>query len=58
MDWDWQDGAEGKQLGAEGREVRGAVEGEVVFLAVPVCCSLRNRCEQSVLKEESGDLRE
>lgn len=36
VDRDRRDGAEGEQLGAEGREVGRVVEGEVVCFAVPV----------------------
>lgn len=39
MNWDWRDGAEGEQLGAERRKVGRVVKGEVVFLAIPVCHS-------------------
>ena len=36
MDWNWRDRAEGEKLFSEGGEVRGVVEGEVVFFAIPV----------------------
>ena len=36
VDWDWRDGAEREQSGAESREVGRVVEGEVVFFAVPI----------------------
>jgi hypothetical protein len=36
VDWEGVDAAEGDEVGAEGGEVRGVVEGEVGFYAVPV----------------------
>ena len=42
MDRDRRDGAEGEQLGAEGREVGRVVEGEVVCFAVPVWGFIRD----------------